>query len=153
MLISEPDDLTSSNSGGTSYWSFSLKPGEIKTIQYAMAWDDSKETLKTALSDTKNNFDAKWGNTQKEWESRWMAIFETDNDILSGTFPILESDDKVANRVYYTGPLTMFISDEHQFASARESLPHRRSEMGSFHYVLLGHHGMGYSMGSWWIPK
>jgi hypothetical protein len=106
-LISQPDEITSTNSGGTSKWNFSLGAGESKTIQYAMAWDDSLASLKRVLEETNQNFESKWNNTQAEWESRWMAIFEPNNEILSGTFPILESADEAANRVYYTGPLTM----------------------------------------------
>jgi hypothetical protein len=102
-----PDTLMAANAGATSNWSFSLSPGQSKTIEYALVWDDNSESLEKTLLETNNHFDAKWESVQAEWESRWLAIFKPDNDILSGTFPILESDDEAANRVYYTGPLTM----------------------------------------------
>ena len=41
------------------------------------------------------------------WENKWNEIFKPNNTLLSGTFPVLETEDTLARRVYYTGPLTM----------------------------------------------
>ncbi|PLX14183.1 MAG: hypothetical protein C0597_10425, partial [Marinilabiliales bacterium] len=43
----------------------------------------------------------------EEWEKRWYNLFKTKNEILSGVFPVLETNDDKARKVYYTGPLTM----------------------------------------------
>ena len=107
QLMTNPDETTIANSGGTSKWSFSLDIGESKTISYAMAWGDSNEQVSQQLSAIANNFDVEWEGVQVEWERRWMEIFKLDNELLSAAFPILESDDQDANRVYYNGPLTM----------------------------------------------
>ena len=34
-------------------------------------------------------------------------MFQPKNELISGTFPVLETSDTLAKRVYYTGPLTM----------------------------------------------
>ncbi len=34
-------------------------------------------------------------------------IFKPNNSLISGCFPVLETDDKLARKVYYTSPLTM----------------------------------------------
>lgn len=104
---SVPDSLVQSNAGGTSFWKFSLKPGESKIIRFAFVWGDDDAAVKQTLQNTTANFDKAWSNVQSDWGSRWNEIFKPNNELLSGTFPILESDDSVANRVYYTGPLTM----------------------------------------------
>lgn len=106
-VITEGGKTTEANSGGTSSWSFSLDAGESKTIQFAMSWDDSKDEVSKNLNEVARDFNGAWNNIKAEWERRWLEIFKPNNEILSAAFPTLESDDEIANKVYYTGPLTM----------------------------------------------
>jgi hypothetical protein len=106
-LVTKPDQITTHNSGGTSSYRFSLKSGERKVIRFAMAWGDSKETVAGSLQGLSTGFESVWNDVQAEWQTRWTAIFQPNNKILSGAFPVLESSDSIANKVYYTGPLTM----------------------------------------------
>lgn len=103
----QPDSIVTYNSGGTSFWKFSLENGESKTIRFAMVWGDDSNTIKQTLQQTTENFEKTWASVQSDWEDKWQEIFKPDNSILSGAFPVLESDDSLANKVYYTGPLTM----------------------------------------------
>ena len=106
-VITKPDASEVYQSGSTSTWSVSLEPNETKVIRFAMAWGDDKTALSGLLKLDENSFENIWTGVQAEWERRWLAIFEPGNDILSGTFPVLETDDAKAAKVYYTGPLTM----------------------------------------------
>lgn len=106
-VISSEAKISVANAGGTSTWSFALAANESKTIQYAMSWGASKDEVSQQLAEVETNFTQVWSNIEKEWSRRWQSIFTPDNELLSGTFPILESNDPTANRVYYTGPLTL----------------------------------------------
>lgn len=106
-IITQPDQIQNYHSGATSTWKFALKPNETKVIRFAMAWGDSETSVKQILPSTEQDFENTWASVQSIWENKWQAIFQPNNEILSGTFPILESDDALANKVYYTGPLTM----------------------------------------------
>jgi hypothetical protein len=106
-IVTQPDKLTTLQSGGTSSWKFSLKNAEIKTIRFAMAWGDDVNNVNRDLQKVKEGFEPLWAGVQQTWENRWKEIFQPNNSVLSDAFPILESEDTVANKVYYTGPLTM----------------------------------------------
>lgn len=98
---------TLSRAGGTSTWNISLPSGEVRKIQFAMVWGDNSSKVTNSLQQVHTNFDSRWASVQSDWEKRWKTIFEPNNALLSGAFPVLESADKKANKVYYTGPLTM----------------------------------------------
>jgi hypothetical protein len=106
-VITKPDAVVPAASGGTTSWSFTLEAGQSRTLQFAMAWGDNPQTVSSDLKTTAHDFTKTWTSVQTEWEHRWKEIFQPNNSFLSGAFPILESDDSVANKVYYTGPLTM----------------------------------------------
>jgi hypothetical protein len=106
-LITKPDAVVPASSGGTTSWSFTLEPGQSRTLQFAMAWGDNAQAVSADLKKTAHDFSKTWSSVQNEWEHRWKEIFQPNNSFLSGAFPILESEDSVANKVYYTGPLTM----------------------------------------------
>lgn len=105
--VTKPDAVAAASSGGTTSWSFILEPGQSKTLRFAMAWGDSPQGVGNELKTTANEFETSWAGVQNEWEHRWKEIFKPNNNFLSGTFPVLETNDSVASRVYYTGPLTM----------------------------------------------
>lgn len=106
-IVSPSASIKTFNSGATSSRKFTLASNEETVIRFAMAWADNVNTVQSLLTDTEKNFDTVWKKVQSEWESKWREIFKPNNTILSGAFPILESDDSIANKVYYTGPLTM----------------------------------------------
>lgn len=106
-FVTEPDTLLSFHSGGTARWNLTLGPGEKKVIKYFMTYSDSEDTVQRNISAWKNSFDEKFNAVKITWENRWREIFRPKNTILSGCFPVLETNDTIAKRVYYTGPLTM----------------------------------------------
>jgi hypothetical protein len=106
-FVSQPDSLSSFNSGGTAHWNLSLKPGETKVIKYFMTYADSETVVSKNVDAWKNSFDEKFNAVKSIWEGRWKEIFKPNNTLLSGCFPVLETEDTIAKRVYYTGPLTM----------------------------------------------
>ena len=95
------------NSGGTSTWNILLKPGESKTIRFAMAFGDDENLISEKLNISEEEFQKKWNNIEETWNYKWKEIFKPNNEILSGAFPILETSDKDLKQVYYKGPLTM----------------------------------------------
>ena len=106
-FVSEPDSLSSLNSGGVARWNLRLKPGEKTILKYFMTYADSDTVIEDNISAWNKSFDKKFDDVRSIWEHRWSEIFKPNNTLLSGTFPVLETDDTIANRVYYTGPLTM----------------------------------------------
>jgi hypothetical protein len=106
-FVSEPDSLSSLNCGGVAQWNLSLKPGEKRVIRYFMTYADSEAVVRKNIMRWKRSFDGKFDAVKSIWQERWNEIFKKNNAQLSGTFPVLETEDTIARRVYYTGPLTM----------------------------------------------
>ena len=106
-FISEPDSLSSLNSGGVARWNLRLKPGEKTILKYFMTYADSDTVIEDNIRIWNKSFDKKFDDVKAIWEHRWSEVFKPNNTLLSGTFPVLETEDTIANRVYYTGPLTM----------------------------------------------
>ena len=95
------------NAGGTAIKSITLAPQQTYVLKYVMLVDEVNTKLKDATVELAENFDNEFGAIQEEWNNKWEEIFKPDNDLLSGAFPVLATDDSLAKRVYYTGPLTM----------------------------------------------
>lgn len=106
-LINAPDSLKAYHSGGTAKWKFQLKPGETRTLKYCMSYGDDVEKIHQQLDRYGNNFDQIFAHVKEVWETRWHKFFTPNNDLVSGCFPVLKTDDKKAAKVYYTSPLTM----------------------------------------------
>lgn len=106
-FVTAPSSAKPFNSGGTAQWKLTLQPGEKKVIQYFMVYADSRDAVKNSLKEIQPAFESKFTGIQTFWENRWAKIFMPGNDVISGCFPVLETSDTLAKRVYYTGPLTM----------------------------------------------
>ncbi|HVU58939.1 MAG TPA: hypothetical protein VHD83_27950 [Puia sp.] len=106
-LVDVPAKLTTFNSGGTAGWSLKLKPGETKKIRFLLSYAPSREEVTANLKQCENSFDQVFNHIPRVWKERWETIFRPNNGFISGTFPILQTTDKVIRKVYYTGPLTM----------------------------------------------
>jgi hypothetical protein len=102
-----PESLIALNSGGSASWKYELKPGETKTFEYCMAFGDNKENVSNELDDFSGNFGKWFEGVKTDWEKKWAQLFTPDKSLVSGCFPILETDDELVKKVYYTGPLTM----------------------------------------------
>lgn len=106
-IIGKPDSIILRNSGGTAEWKQMLNPGESYSISYLMTYGDEDSELQANIQNWSADFDSVYTNVDRIWEDRWQEIFKPENDFISGTFPVLETDDKKAKKVYYTGPLTL----------------------------------------------
>jgi hypothetical protein len=95
------------NSGGMAKKSINLAPGGSYTLKYIMTVNGDKTQAIEDAHSLADNFDAQFLRIEEDWKSRWQQIFKPDNEILSGAFPVLATDDSLAKSVYYTGPLTM----------------------------------------------
>jgi hypothetical protein len=102
-----PDALVAFNSGGTAKWKLSIEPGKSKVIEYAMAHGDQESVVSNNLTSWIDNFEGKFDQVKAVWEKRWAQLFQPNNELISGAFPVLETSDTIVKRVYYTGPLTM----------------------------------------------
>lgn len=106
-VVTPPDRLDVKNCGATASWKFKMSPGETRTIRYLMSYGDNYETIKQNVTDWSAGFDALFSGIKESWEEKWKTIFIPGNSFISGCFPILETDDTIAEKVYYTSPLTM----------------------------------------------
>ena len=106
-LVNTPDRLETKNSGGTASWTKELGPGEKFTIEYLMSYGDNKQTVEQNILAWKSSFNTTFNAVKSFWEVRWQQIFTPNNPLISGCFPVLETDDAKAKKVYYTSPLTM----------------------------------------------
>ena len=113
-LLEKAAKMDVRNSGGRTGWTQMMKPGESTTIQWVMGFGDDEVKLVEKLKHWSDNFENVFAGVDKVWEERWQAIFTPGNDFISGCFPVLETDDAKARKVYYTGPLTMlYLANTH----------------------------------------
>jgi hypothetical protein len=106
-IITKPDMLNVKNSGATASWTLSIAPGETKVIKYIMTYGDDREIMKTNLDTWSADFDSFFNGIKSSWEEKWEMIFKPGNSLISGCFPVLETDDTLSKKVYYTSPLSM----------------------------------------------
>lgn len=106
-LATAPDSLKTMNSGGLATWNVELEPGASKKIQYFLTYGDDVSVIKSNVSSWSTKFDSLFASTKVNWEKKWNQLFTPNNDLVSGAFPILETDDEKVKRVYYNGPLTL----------------------------------------------
>jgi len=106
-LITGPDRFSANHSGGTASWKRTMAPGDTLEISYIMTWGDEHEKNRSYLEGLEGKTGKLLQQNRAAWEKRWEQIFTPGNPVISGCFPILETDDSIARKVYYTGPLTM----------------------------------------------
>ena len=106
-LVTPPDNIIVRKSGGTANWKENIKAGQTITIKYLLFYGDWKDEVAGKADALTTGFDENFNRIQETWEQRWQEIFRPNNEILSGCFPVLETSDSLARKVYYTGPLTM----------------------------------------------
>src|SRR5690606_35401821 len=106
-IIDAPSKLVTKNSGGTAHWTIKLKPGESKKIRFFMTWDNKQSEIETNLTNWTNTFDQTFADVEILWKNRWQQLFQPNNELFSGCFPVLKTNDKKVRKVYYTGPLTV----------------------------------------------
>jgi hypothetical protein len=105
-ILDAPDRLDAKNSGGTAYWKIELKPGQSKTIRFMLVYGKTQADVMAGLNLYCNSFKATFAGVETTWKTRWAAMFRPGNNLFSGSFPVLATNDKAAKKVYYTGPLT-----------------------------------------------
>jgi hypothetical protein len=106
-LHQKPDHIDLKNSGGTVSWKKTLNPGESFTISYTMGYGDQEDQLLSQMDRWTSDFDSTFMAVEGVWEERWLSLFKPEGDLISGCFPVLETGDELAKKVYYTGSLTM----------------------------------------------
>lgn len=105
-ILDAPDKLDAKNSGGTAYWDLKMKPGQSKTIRFILAYGKTQDDVMGDINLYSNSFKATYASVETTWKTRWAAMFRPGNTLFSGSFPVLATNDKIAKKVYYTGPLT-----------------------------------------------
>jgi hypothetical protein len=106
-MVQTPDRIDVKNSGATAHWRRTLEPGESFTLSYVMGYGDREDQLMAGMEPLRDAFDATFQSVEGVWEKRWQALFDPDGGLVSGCFPVLETEDELAKKVYYTGPLTL----------------------------------------------
>ncbi len=95
------------NSGASAFKTLNLEPGESYVLRYVMLVGSDQEYLREASLQYTRSFEMEFKEIESHWKQRWQEIFRPDNSLISAAFPVLATDDSLAKRVYYTGPLTM----------------------------------------------
>ncbi len=106
-IINKLVQTTAFKSGATTKLTVEIEGLKTADFKYIMAYGDNETSVKQLLDELSEDFEKSFEDIENEWNKRWSEIFKPDNSILSGTFPVLETDDTKAKKVYYTGPLTM----------------------------------------------
>lgn len=106
-VVSEPDSWKVENSGGTAIWKRTLQPGERVTIAWVLTYGDNMASVVKEAEQLIDSFDTTFAQVDETWRDRWDELFMPGNDLISGCFPVLETDNDKLKKVYYTGPLTM----------------------------------------------
>ncbi len=102
-----PDTIIQFNSGANVQWQVAIPAGSDFELNYVMSWaDDKNEVLQNGINWIKS-FNQTFRETKNHWEAKWEQLFTPNNGFWSGNFPVLETDDLLARRVYYNSPLTM----------------------------------------------
>lgn len=107
QIDDEDWELELFNSGAKAHKSIILQPEEAYVIRYAMLVNENESQLLTNIQALVDNFEDEFNAVRQDWEYKWQQIFRRDNELISGSFPVLETEDSLAKRVYYSGPLTM----------------------------------------------
>lgn len=105
-VIDTPNELAAHNSGGVAKWDLNLQPKAAKTIRFFMTYGQSRRDVENNINKWKNNFDQTFASVETTWRERWHQLFVPGNKLISGSFPVLQTNDAAAKKVYYTGPLT-----------------------------------------------
>lgn len=105
----KPDEIIKANSGATAKWQLTIPAKSSKKISFAMAFGNDQQLVDAAASTWANNFDSEFAMVKDLWDAKWHALFTPNNDFVSGNFPVLETTDDRAKRVYYNSPLTMLF--------------------------------------------
>lgn len=106
-IRTDPDRWEVHNSGGTAYWKRRVDPGERVTLSWVMTYGDREEAVVQEAENFAQIFDSTFASVDQTWRERWHALFTPGNELISGCFPVLETDDEKLSKVYYTGPLTL----------------------------------------------
>jgi len=105
----EPDKITPYNSGATAQWKITIPAKGTKTLSFSMSYGNVEEVAKAKSSQWSENFNDSFDAIKTSWEEKWLALFTPDNDFVSGNFPVFDTEDERAKRVYYNSPLTMLF--------------------------------------------
>ena len=105
--MQQPDRVEVRNSGGTAWWTREVDAGEVFTLSFIMGYGDREERLTGSMDGWMAGFDDHFNSVDEAWDARWHALFDPEGNLVSGCFPVLETDDRLARKVYYTGPLTL----------------------------------------------
>ncbi|MTI87032.1 MAG: hypothetical protein FH748_03585 [Balneolaceae bacterium] len=135
------------NSGAVARKSIKLEARQSYTLRYLMLTGDDHAQLISNAEQQAANFSSEFKRIEEEWKSRWEQIFRPENELLSGAFPVLETEDSLAKRVYYTGPLTMLYLMNTNLPQHEKVFITGGPRWGGIHYFFLGYHRVVYVVG------
>lgn len=105
----EPDELATAGNQGYAKWKVTLKPGEVKTLDYVMAIGDQEREVVASAQRWGQEFDTVFQQAKDLWQKRFNDAFTPGNEHFSGNLPVLATPDKKLRRVYYMGALTLMV--------------------------------------------
>jgi hypothetical protein len=80
-----------------------LKPGASWDLRFVLSMGDSAESAARQFLALAGSFDASCEAVRDTWNARLAAAFTPGNDVFSGHLPVLWTEDKDLERLYYMG--------------------------------------------------
>ncbi len=90
----------------TSFRATARQPAEL-TLYMAFAVAANLEDAVADVTRIVAEVDSEWERACSLWEDRWQQAFTPDNSHYSGNLPLLSTDDKGLERIYYFGALML----------------------------------------------
>jgi hypothetical protein len=107
-FATKPDAVKSDGHQATATWQFQFAPGEVKTIEYVLAFGEG-DKVKTDAEHWAEQFESVFGNARTQWEQRYAQVFTPNNGFFEGNLPVLQTEDPALRRNYYMGVVTMLL--------------------------------------------
>lgn len=107
-FATQPDSLVTTGHRGATTWQYHLAPGEIRTIEFVMAYGEGK-LVRSNARQWANQFDAVFNDAKELWEKRYAEVFTPHNGFFEGNLPVLQTDDPAVRRNYYMGVVTLLL--------------------------------------------
>ena len=109
-FLSKPECIKKNNQyGGQAEWNIEVSPGKEKSIELIMAFGDDKDSVILNARKWSDDFNTVFNEAKNLWQKRFNDAFTPDNGHFSGSLPVLKSDDKKLNRMYYMGVITLLM--------------------------------------------
>jgi hypothetical protein len=92
-------------------WTMLLQAGESREVRFLMSATDlnGQQSAEADQATSVAWFETQWERAKRVGEQRWNAAFTPSNPFFSGNAPVLITDDRAVNEIYYRSVLTLLV--------------------------------------------